>query len=76
MINIRKVKDFIKPDPWCGKTKGCFMNCTTHECEYLVDWNHDNEYVTFEIQTKVAKGTVYNSWTALGLSYNQEMVRG
>ncbi|XP_076076307.1 uncharacterized protein LOC143047196 isoform X3 [Mytilus galloprovincialis] len=68
-----EVKDFIKPDPWCGKAKGCFMNCTDTECDYIISWTHDSQTITYDIQTKVKTGTSFNSWAAIGLSTNQEM---
>jgi len=50
------------------------LNCTTTECDYIVSWAHDDETVTFDIQTKVTPGTVINSWAAIGLSFDQRMV--
>ena len=75
MSYILQVRDFIPPDPWCGKAKGCFMDCNKEECEYIVSWQHDYTSVTFEIQTKVTSGMAFNSWAAVGLSRNQQMVR-
>ena len=59
----------------CGKSKGCFTDCTKEDCDYIVSWIHDDKTVTFDIRTKVTPGTIMMSWAAIGLSSNQSMVR-
>ena len=75
----------INFDPECGKSKGCFSDCTTTDCTYLVTWqkysNNSTNILTefdetgmilFDLKKKLSDTN--NKWIAIGISPDGYMV--
>lgn len=64
----------IKKDAECGKTKGCFSDCTTSSCSYLLTWERvpgDDSVV--QITMKGIVGSETTRYISFGLSTDSKM---
>ena len=66
----------------CGTKKGCFRSppgCAKQDCRHIVTWKPiDEKEVEFEVDAMLTKDEQdQNSWvwTAVGFSYDKDMVR-
>ena len=62
-------------DVECGVTVGCFREpegCSLENCDFFLSWRPDGNLVEFNVSS--SQVTANTLWTAVGFSYNKQMV--
>ncbi|KAL8584570.1 hypothetical protein ACOMHN_002300 [Nucella lapillus] len=63
----------IQKDPECGKTKGCYSDCSGSDCKFLMTWAASTMADNVLITLKGKVGTASNRYIAFGLSNDKKM---
>ncbi|XP_059139837.1 ferric-chelate reductase 1-like [Physella acuta] len=62
----------VTVDPQCGKTKGCYHDCSGGgPCTYVISWLYQPDTVHFRFLFKTPSTS--DQWISLGLSHDQYM---
>ena len=59
-------------DGECGRTKGCFVQCSGGECDFEVTWKDEGSDVAFEISARLAHDE--DKWVSVAFSHDLQMV--
>lgn len=59
-------------DPACGVTKGCFSNCQSTSCSYIVSWRDEGDFGVYTLTAEVA--LITGAYVVLGFSDDNKMV--
>ncbi|CAL1540341.1 unnamed protein product [Lymnaea stagnalis] len=60
----------IPRDNECGKSKGCYSDCTSNGCSYLISWQANGEKGTYVLTANLKMSP---GWMALGFSADSTM---
>ncbi|XP_053395953.1 putative ferric-chelate reductase 1 [Mercenaria mercenaria] len=71
---IRPVLTGITLDNSCGITRGCYHDCTSSGCSFLIMWFYRPEIKAIEFTMKKSFSDIYRQqWFAMGFSHDERM---